>query len=170
MGVIVISVFLDNVKEEEEVDTKKSFCFVFFATLRQLRDYRLVLLIPMTIYIGLEISFLSGDFTSVSFSPRKSDQALTRCTWNRIEVFFPHLVSYKWTKLSPVLSEPKVCSLSKITLWSFWSRRLLWGFSLLFVHNRPSKALRKWLQLVRTLICYLKQVALIMSTQCLISS
>ncbi|XP_063078387.1 protein unc-93 homolog A-like [Engraulis encrasicolus] len=65
MGVIVISVFLDNVKEEEEVDTKKSFCFVFFATLRQLRDYRLVLLIPMTIYIGLEISFLSGDFTSV---------------------------------------------------------------------------------------------------------
>lgn len=69
MGMLIMAVFLDNVKGNEDCDSeKKPFCSVFFATFKQLKDYRQVLLIPLTTFIGLEISFLTGDYTSVSRS------------------------------------------------------------------------------------------------------
>ncbi|XP_076128087.1 protein unc-93 homolog A-like [Alosa pseudoharengus] len=66
LGMLIMGVFLDNVKEKDDSDSEKeSFCSVFFATFKQLKDYRQPLLIPLTIFIGLEISFLTGDYTSV---------------------------------------------------------------------------------------------------------
>lgn len=66
---LIMGAFLDDVKGNEECDSeKKSFCSVFFATFKQLKDYRQALLIPLTTFIGLEISFLTGDYTSVSWS------------------------------------------------------------------------------------------------------
>ncbi|XP_062407344.1 protein unc-93 homolog A-like [Sardina pilchardus] len=66
LGMLTIAVFVDNMKEKEATDSeKKSFCTVFFATFKRLKDYRQALLIPLTMFVGLEISFLTGDYTSV---------------------------------------------------------------------------------------------------------
>lgn len=95
LAVLLVAVFLDNVdredspaatrsrmqlegrsseedkmevrSEEEEVrNIQKSFCSTFLATFRQLGDWRQVLLIPVTSYIGLHLGFLNGEYTKVS--------------------------------------------------------------------------------------------------------
>ena len=40
-------------------------CQLVLATVRLLKDHRMVLLIPLTIYSGLEQGFITGDFTRV---------------------------------------------------------------------------------------------------------
>ncbi|XP_044024880.1 protein unc-93 homolog A isoform X2 [Siniperca chuatsi] len=44
-------------------ENREPFCHTFLATFRLLKDWRLVTLIPLTMYSGFEQSFLSGEFT-----------------------------------------------------------------------------------------------------------
>ncbi|XP_069463345.1 protein unc-93 homolog A-like [Ambystoma mexicanum] len=66
IGVALIIIFLDRIekKDGQEVEENKpSFCSTFLATFRQLRDKRQCLLIPLTIFGGLEQGFLASDYT-----------------------------------------------------------------------------------------------------------
>lgn len=67
---IFVAVFLDNIdqslaKEFRKNKGNESFCSTFLATFKLLRDPRLLLLIPLTMYSGFEQSFLSGEYTKV---------------------------------------------------------------------------------------------------------
>uniref|UniRef100_A0A8C5DPI0 Protein unc-93 homolog A n=1 Tax=Gouania willdenowi TaxID=441366 RepID=A0A8C5DPI0_GOUWI len=66
LAMLIVAVFLDNIDGEEASrfrQTKQPFCHTFLATLRLLKDWRLRMLIPLTMYSGFEQSFLSGEFT-----------------------------------------------------------------------------------------------------------
>ncbi|XP_053316257.1 protein unc-93 homolog A-like [Spea bombifrons] len=66
IAVCLISIFLDKIssKNEEIVEENtESTCSMFFATFKQLTDKRQCLLIPLTIFIGLEQGFITGDYT-----------------------------------------------------------------------------------------------------------
>ncbi len=70
LAIIFVSVFLDNIdgdlaKEFRKTKGNQSFCSTFLATFKLLRDPRLLLLIPLTMYSGFEQSFLSGEYTKV---------------------------------------------------------------------------------------------------------
>lgn len=67
---IFVAVFLENIdqglaKEFRKNKGNESFFSTFLATFKLLRDPRLLLLIPLTMYSGFEQSFLSGEFTKV---------------------------------------------------------------------------------------------------------
>ncbi|XP_070571798.1 protein unc-93 homolog A-like [Ptychodera flava] len=64
IAIIIISVFLDQLRgaEERKKNTKPP-CQLFLATVQLLKDYRMVLMIPLTIFSGLEQAFIAGDFT-----------------------------------------------------------------------------------------------------------
>lgn len=65
---VLVAVFLDNIDRDvakEFRGNREPFCSTFLATIRLLKDRRLLLLIPMTIYSGLEQSYLWGEFTKV---------------------------------------------------------------------------------------------------------
>ncbi|KAM4695107.1 protein unc-93 homolog A-like [Discoglossus pictus] len=64
LAVVLIIVFLDQThedKEKKEPDT--STCFSLLAAFKQLRDKRQCLLIPLTMFSGLEQGFIASDFT-----------------------------------------------------------------------------------------------------------
>ncbi|XP_038050547.1 protein unc-93 homolog A-like [Patiria miniata] len=61
-AVLVVSVFLDKLKTSQRTQTENP-CQLFMATVRLMKDYRMQLLIPLTIYSGLEQAFITGDFT-----------------------------------------------------------------------------------------------------------
>ncbi|XP_056301382.1 protein unc-93 homolog A [Danio aesculapii] len=68
LAIIFVAVFLDNIdrdqaKEFRTTKGNKSFWSTFLATFKLLRDPRLLLLIPLTMYSGFEQSFLSGEYT-----------------------------------------------------------------------------------------------------------
>ncbi|XP_077053351.1 protein unc-93 homolog A [Siphateles boraxobius] len=68
LAMIFVAVFLDNIdqslaKEFRKNKGNESFCSTFLATFKLLRDPRLLLLIPLTMYSGFEQSFLSGEYT-----------------------------------------------------------------------------------------------------------
>ncbi|XP_037541576.1 protein unc-93 homolog A [Nematolebias whitei] len=66
LAIIIVSVFLDNVDQEQTSqfrENREPFCRTFLATFRLLKDWRLVTLIPLTMYSGFEQSFLSGEYT-----------------------------------------------------------------------------------------------------------
>lgn len=66
LAVLVVAVFLDNIDWERAAqfrEKREPFCQTFLATFRLLQDWRLLLLVPLTMYSGFEQSFLSGEFT-----------------------------------------------------------------------------------------------------------
>ncbi|XP_026146433.1 protein unc-93 homolog A [Carassius auratus] len=68
LAIIFVAVFLDNIDRDLAREFRKnkgneSFCSTFLATFKLLRDPRLLLLIPLTMYSGFEQSFLSGEYT-----------------------------------------------------------------------------------------------------------
>ena len=68
MAVIVVAVFLDNIDRDmarEFRSNRTPFCDTFLATFKLLKDKRLLMLIPLTMYSGFEQSFLSGEYTKV---------------------------------------------------------------------------------------------------------
>ncbi|XP_069575186.1 protein unc-93 homolog A [Brachyistius frenatus] len=66
LAIIVVAVFLDNIDREQTSrfrGNREPFCQTFLATFRLLKDWRLLTLIPLTMYSGFEQSFLSGEYT-----------------------------------------------------------------------------------------------------------
>ncbi|XP_047657254.1 protein unc-93 homolog A isoform X3 [Tachysurus fulvidraco] len=68
LAMFLVAVFLDNIDGEEAKNFRKNigsqnFCSTFLATFRLLRDKRLLMLIPLTMYSGFEQSFLAGEYT-----------------------------------------------------------------------------------------------------------
>lgn len=68
LAILIVAVFLDNIDQEQASrfrGNREPFCNTFLATFRLLKDWRLVTLIPLTMYSGFEQSFLSGEYTKV---------------------------------------------------------------------------------------------------------
>ncbi|KAG7219625.1 hypothetical protein INR49_018939 [Caranx melampygus] len=66
LAMLIIAVFLDNIDHEQTSEfrgNREPFCHTFLATFRLLKDWRLLTLIPLTMYSGFEQSFLSGEYT-----------------------------------------------------------------------------------------------------------
>ncbi|CAL1586600.1 unnamed protein product [Knipowitschia caucasica] len=66
LAMLIISVFLDNIDQQQTSEfrgQREPFCHTFLATFRLLKDWRLLTLIPLTMYSGFEQSFLSGEYT-----------------------------------------------------------------------------------------------------------
>ncbi|KAL7388047.1 hypothetical protein ABVT39_006172 [Epinephelus coioides] len=66
LAMIIVAVFLDNIDRDQSSrfrENREPFCHTFMATFRLLKDWRLVTLIPLTMYSGFEQSFLSGEYT-----------------------------------------------------------------------------------------------------------
>ncbi|KAM7395997.1 hypothetical protein PAMA_007329 [Pampus argenteus] len=66
VAMLIVAVFLDNIDQEQTSQfrgNREPFCQTFLATFRLLKDWRLVTLIPLTMYSGFEQSFLSGEYT-----------------------------------------------------------------------------------------------------------
>ncbi|XP_049914777.1 protein unc-93 homolog A [Epinephelus moara] len=66
LAMIIVAVFLDNIDRDQSShfrENREPFCHTFMATFRLLKDWRLVILIPLTMYSGFEQSFLSGEYT-----------------------------------------------------------------------------------------------------------
>ncbi|XP_048063487.1 protein unc-93 homolog A [Megalobrama amblycephala] len=68
LAMIFVAIFLDDIDKSLAREFRKtkgnvSFCSTFLATFKLLRDPRLLLLIPLTMYSGFEQSFLSGEYT-----------------------------------------------------------------------------------------------------------
>ncbi|XP_029352746.1 protein unc-93 homolog A [Echeneis naucrates] len=66
LAMLIVAVFLDNIDQEQASEfrgSRKPFCHTFLATFRLLKDWRLLTLIPLTMYSGFEQSFLSGEYT-----------------------------------------------------------------------------------------------------------
>ncbi|XP_053316258.1 protein unc-93 homolog A-like [Spea bombifrons] len=66
IAIILISIFLDEISpKNNEIGEgeSQSVCSMFFATFKQLTDKRQCLLIPLTIFSGLEQGFITGDYT-----------------------------------------------------------------------------------------------------------
>ena len=64
LSIAVILFLLDKLHNEEHKERPPMFR-LFFATLRHLKDMRMVLIIPLTMYSGLEQGFVFADFTKV---------------------------------------------------------------------------------------------------------
>ncbi|XP_063078386.1 protein unc-93 homolog A [Engraulis encrasicolus] len=66
LAMIIVALFLDNIDRDNAREfrgNRTPFCGTFLATFKLLRDKRLVMLIPLTMYSGFEQSFLSGEYT-----------------------------------------------------------------------------------------------------------
>ncbi|KAM4633250.1 protein unc-93 homolog A [Polymixia lowei] len=66
LAIIIVAVFLDNIDRQQASEfrgNREPFCHTFLATFQLLRDKRLLILIPLTMYSGFEQSFLSGEYT-----------------------------------------------------------------------------------------------------------
>lgn len=66
LAMLIVAVFLDNIDWERASqfrEKREPFCQTFLATFRLLKDWRLLALIPLTMYSGFEQSFLSGEYT-----------------------------------------------------------------------------------------------------------
>ncbi|KAF7690528.1 protein unc-93 homolog A [Silurus meridionalis] len=67
LAMLLVAIFLENidVKEAKEFRNNKDnhFFSTFLATFKLLRDKRLIMLIPLTMYSGFEQSFLAGEYT-----------------------------------------------------------------------------------------------------------
>ncbi|XP_061756869.1 protein unc-93 homolog A isoform X3 [Nerophis ophidion] len=66
LAMLIVAIFLDNIDREQTSEfrgNREPFCHTFLATFRLLKDWRLLMLIPLTMYSGFEQSFLSGEYT-----------------------------------------------------------------------------------------------------------
>lgn len=84
---ILVAVFLDNIDGKAATEFRKNkgnnkFCSTFLATFSLLRDKRLIMLIPLTMYSGFEQSFLAGEYTKVS----RSENKMTSILYNQTAV------------------------------------------------------------------------------------
>ena len=68
LAIILIISLLDKVKVLGSDKRNHGVFSLFIATLKHLKDVRMRLLIPLTMYSGLEQGFVFGDFTKVSIS------------------------------------------------------------------------------------------------------
>ncbi|XP_065535146.1 protein unc-93 homolog A isoform X4 [Lathamus discolor] len=115
LAVLLIVTFLDQIKSdqaetEKEVLETSSFWSTFLATFQHLKDKRQCLLIPLTIYSGLEQGFLSGDYT----------KAYVTCALGI------HYVGYVMICFSAVNS---LCSLLFGKISQFTGRKLLFALA-----------------------------------------
>ncbi|XP_028401831.1 protein unc-93 homolog A-like [Dendronephthya gigantea] len=62
LSIVVVLLLLDKLHDEDKKERPPMFR-LFFATLRHLKDYRMILIIPLTMYSGLEQGFVFADFT-----------------------------------------------------------------------------------------------------------
>ena len=65
IAAILIGLLLDKITVLGSEKKDKGIFSLFFATMKHLKDQRMLLLIPLTIYSGLEQGFVFGDFTKV---------------------------------------------------------------------------------------------------------
>ncbi|XP_012709528.1 protein unc-93 homolog A [Fundulus heteroclitus] len=66
LAMLIVGIFLDNIDQEQTSqfrENREPFWHTFLATFRLLKDWRLLTLIPLTMYSGFEQSFLSGEYT-----------------------------------------------------------------------------------------------------------
>ncbi|XP_034018456.1 protein unc-93 homolog A [Thalassophryne amazonica] len=66
LAMIIMAVFLENIDQAQTSEfrgNREPFWQTFLATFRLLKDWRLVTLIPLTMYSGFEQSFLTGEYT-----------------------------------------------------------------------------------------------------------
>ncbi|XP_055362477.1 protein unc-93 homolog A-like [Betta splendens] len=66
LAILIVVVFLDNIDQEQTSHfrgNREPLCHTFLATFRLLKDWRLVTLIPITMYTGFQESFLAGEYT-----------------------------------------------------------------------------------------------------------
>ncbi|XP_015228303.1 PREDICTED: protein unc-93 homolog A [Cyprinodon variegatus] len=66
LAMLIVAIFLDNIDKQQASEfreKKEPLCKTFLATFRLLKDWRLLTLIPLTMYSGFEQSFLSGEYT-----------------------------------------------------------------------------------------------------------
>lgn len=66
LAMLIVAIFLDNIDRTQASEFRANsepFCHTFLATFRLLKDWRLVTLIPLTMYSGFEQSFLAGEYT-----------------------------------------------------------------------------------------------------------
>ncbi|KAM4713202.1 protein unc-93 homolog A [Anableps anableps] len=66
LAMLIVGIFLDNIDHQQTSqfrENREPFCHTFLATFRLLKDWRLLTLIPLTMYSGFEQSFLSGEYT-----------------------------------------------------------------------------------------------------------
>lgn len=66
LAILIVAIFLDNIDRDQTSEFRENrepFCQTFLATFRLLKDWRLLTLIPLTMYSGFEQSFLSGEYT-----------------------------------------------------------------------------------------------------------
>ena len=64
-AVLVIFFFLDKITIIGSDSRKNGFCDLFIATFKHMKDRKMQLLIPLTIFSGLEQGFVFADFTKV---------------------------------------------------------------------------------------------------------
>lgn len=67
LAAIIVAVFLDPLKREEKQDDG-GVCSRVVATLKHLKKWDQILLIPLTIFSGIEQAFILGDYTKVIFN------------------------------------------------------------------------------------------------------
>lgn len=66
LAMLLVGVFLDNIDRDQASqfrEKREPFCTTFLATFRLLKDWRLLVVIPLTMYSGFQQSFLSGEYT-----------------------------------------------------------------------------------------------------------
>ena len=93
---IIVGVFLDNIDQEQTRQfrgNREPFCQTFLSTFSLLKDRRLLMLIPLTMYSGFEQSFLSGEYTKVRSSAERTMQQTEHSALNRLD----SLVNFKWS-------------------------------------------------------------------------
>ncbi|KAM9798243.1 protein unc-93 homolog A [Neosynchiropus ocellatus] len=66
LAMLIVAVFVDNIDQEQTSQfrgNREPLWQTVLATFRRLRDWRLVMLVPLTMYSGFEQSFLAGEYT-----------------------------------------------------------------------------------------------------------
>ena len=66
LAIIVIFSFLDEIPITDSEKSSTSTCKDSIATFVHMKDRKMQLLIPITIFVGLENGFVFADFTKVS--------------------------------------------------------------------------------------------------------
>ena len=68
VGLLIILILLlptEKIKKDDVCSKKSCKTKRFVATLIQMKDYRQVLLVPISLYTGLQLGFFASDFTQV---------------------------------------------------------------------------------------------------------
>ncbi|XP_035685784.1 protein unc-93 homolog A-like [Branchiostoma floridae] len=123
-AVLVLAVFLDKLKSEGE--EKKPGLELLIATLKHLKDdRRQVLLVPITIYSGLEQAYVSGDYTKSFVSCALGIEWIgyVMICYGVCDAFFSFLLGrlIKFTGRLPLFITGAVAHLAMIITMLVWS-------------------------------------------------